>query len=74
MFHRFSKTVSWVSKGIWVGVGVETKTGLVVGLCVGFGSDKVGVINGEGIGVFVMVNFDVGFPELYLNSEVGTGS
>ena len=59
MFHRFSKIFSWVSNGIWVGVGVDIETGLRVGL----GSDKVGVVYGDGIGVFVAVNVDEGFPE-----------
>jgi hypothetical protein len=59
MFQRFSKILSWVSKGIWIGVGVDTATRLGVGL----GSDMVGVINGDGIGVFVAVKVDEGFPE-----------
>jgi hypothetical protein len=59
MFHRFSKIFSWVSIEIWVGVCVDNESGRGVGL----GSDMVGVENGEGIGVFVAVKVDVGFPE-----------
>jgi hypothetical protein len=59
IFQRFSKIFSWVSNGIWIGVGVDTETRLGVGLK----SDMVGVINGDGIGVFVAVKVDEGFPE-----------